>query len=508
MDLRLVFWGFNEKTEACVQKAGAENVLGMVADADSLQGKTFFIRNSGGTVWFERKIQAPEEVIEYDFDYLVVFTVAGMQRITERLMGIGVEPGKVISYVFYLQQVRQGLFYELSREMFLVRLLQMMGAREVLDADGFFTAGPRLSRLSGGLGLLPLPRLDACEQRDVVWQPLQRGLYDMVYGSLQEIPEQMLYDVVLFARYTGREEYEQKLRAIQGVSNNVLLFLPVEEKLQQAMRQADWSFYGKAEFVDILNGQLMLLSRKRQHELKIYIVTHKAVQLPPHDDCYVLLQAGRQCGIPLDCPGDDTGEQISAWNPFLNELTAVYWVWKNTHSRFVGFVHYRRYFQQDFRQKTEGILQEAAALQFLQEYDILVAEEWVQNGMTACQLADDLGEALYQQLDQSFHELIGKYQPDYLAAYEQMLSQYGFYRCNMFITRWEIFDAYASWLFSFLPEVLRRNDLSAETGQRKRAVGFFAERMLTVWLLQQNLKIKEWPIQCIAGGQEPGRFYA
>ena len=176
MDLRLVFWGFNEKTEACVQKAGAENVLGMVADADSLQGKTFFIRKSGGTEWFERKIQAPEEVIEYDFDYLVVFTVAGMQRITERLMGIGVEPGKVISYVFYLQQVRQGLFYELSREMFLTRLLQMMGAREVLDADGFFTAGPRLSRLSGGLGLLPLPRLDACEQRDVVWQPLQRGL--------------------------------------------------------------------------------------------------------------------------------------------------------------------------------------------------------------------------------------------------------------------------------------------------------------------------------------------
>ena len=115
MDLRLVFWGFNEKTEACVQKAGAENVLGMVADADSLQGKTFFIRNSGGTVWFERKIQAPEEVIEDDFDYLVVFTVAGMQRITERLMGIGVEPGKVISYVFYLQQVRQGLFYIIAK---------------------------------------------------------------------------------------------------------------------------------------------------------------------------------------------------------------------------------------------------------------------------------------------------------------------------------------------------------------------------------------------------------
>ena len=46
--------------------------------------------------------------------------------------------------------------------------------------------------------------------------------------------------------------------------------------------------------------------------------------------------------------GDDTGENISSQNQVLNELTAMYWAWKNYNELgnpdYIGFMHYRRHF--------------------------------------------------------------------------------------------------------------------------------------------------------------------
>ncbi len=67
------------------------------------------------------------------------------------------------------------------------------------------------------------------------------------------------------------------------------------------------------------------------------------------------------------------------------------------------------------------------------------------------------------------------------------------YICNLFVAKREILNSYCEWLFSFLIEAAEKMDVSSYDASGKRTIGFFAERLWTVWILKQNLKIKEKP---------------
>ena len=53
------------------------------------------------------------------------------------------------------------------------------------------------------------------------------------------------------------------------------------------------------------------------------------------------------------------------------------------------------------------------------------------------------------------------------------------------------FDNYCKWLFDILFEVEKRVDMSNYTDYEKRLFGFLSERLLNVWLEENNLKLKE-----------------
>ena len=84
--------------------------------------------------------------------------------------------------------------------------------------------------------------------------------------------------------------------------------------------------------------------------------------------------------------------------------------------------------------------------------------------------------------------------PDYLPDFDMLLyHQNAYSQFNMFITKWEIFDAYSKWLFSILFEVEKRIKLSSYVDQA-RVLGYMSERLLNVYVAKNKLQVLHVPV--------------
>ena len=63
----------------------------------------------------------------------------------------------------------------------------------------------------------------------------------------------------------------------------------------------------------------------------------------------------------------------------------------------------------------------------------------------------------------------------------------------------EHFNAYMDWLFPLLFAVEDNIDIEAYDNHQKRVFGYISERLFNVWLLKNNLRIKELGIQNLEG---------
>lgn len=211
------------------------------------------------------------------------------------------------------------------------------------------------------------------------------------------------------------------------------------------------------------------------------------------------LQVGRACAkVALDMAGDDTGDNISAQNPYFCELTATYWLWKNCTDDIIGLQHYRRFFNfKDKYTKTRDLSkylytrEEVTAV--LQNFDIILPK-YFYNRTTAYKdyakyhYAEDIDLAL---------EIIRQKYPDMAETAQKTINANYLYFANMLIARKEVFDDYAAWLFSILfeaekliqPEVLKRD------AYQQRVYGFLSERLTAIYIAAHpELKVKELPV--------------
>ena len=186
----------------------------------------------------------------------------------------------------------------------------------------------------------------------------------------------------------------------------------------------------------------------------------------------------------MDSDGDDV---ISSLNPLLNELTSVYWYWKNrSHSEYVGFNHYRRIF-------------DSSQILDFDAFDIIVSKPIYSN--TTLSLAHQY--AIYHVLSDLIacvnvmFDKVGSEWAKGFASY-MSTSHTNLAPCNMYIMKRKLFDEWCSFIFPILFElkgsICSTEDFSKRDNYQKRALCFLTERIFNYWYYRKResgLRTKE-----------------
>lgn len=217
-------------------------------------------------------------------------------------------------------------------------------------------------------------------------------------------------------------------------------------------------------------------------DTRIYIAAHKPFQSPAGAP-YIPLHVGKKGKEPLGFIGDDTGENISEKNSSYCELTGVYWMWKNVQCDIIGLCHYRRYFIREGK-----LLTQAQIEQTLSDYDLIVGNSSKTSSST---LATHYAANHYAQDWDICRSTLGELYPDYLDAFDLMANANLMNLGNMMICHKDLFDSYCAWLFPLLEEIERRTDISSYNTFQARLYGYLAERLMKVWILMQDVRVRE-----------------
>lgn len=242
-------------------------------------------------------------------------------------------------------------------------------------------------------------------------------------------------------------------------------------------------------------------------DLRLYVSLHRPFPVP-EDSLLVPIQVGSALAPhPLDgCLHDDGGVNISAKNRSYCELTAQYWVWKNTKADYVGFFHYRRYLY------PAPAARRPYRVEVLPEPQLLERLGWARlpELIRDCDLIAPIGEDMHLSVREHYAKapyhhakdlalaeaIIRERTPDYVDAMDAYLSQSICHFGNIYIMAWPLFDRYCQWLFPILEEFDRRSDLAGYGPQELRVDGYLAERLFGVFYTKakaEGLRTLELP---------------
>lgn len=235
--------------------------------------------------------------------------------------------------------------------------------------------------------------------------------------------------------------------------------------------------------------------------MRVYVVTHRPVQVPA-SPLYGVISVGG-AAVPQAAFRDDTGENISRKNRHYCELTATYWIWKNTTDDAVGLCHYRRFFNllptnlhahplvfvpapDEATNALLGDPQQAAVIRrLLEQYDLIIPRALYQQAS----IGDDYVRA---HGSREWDEFLRQLDALYGAARHSLRDETRFYGNNMLICRREIFDLYATQLFDVIDRVVAAVGVLADVPgaryQPGRYPGYLAERFMSAFINANRLK--------------------
>ena len=233
-------------------------------------------------------------------------------------------------------------------------------------------------------------------------------------------------------------------------------------------------------------------------EIKIAVATHKPYRMPD-DSMYLPLHVGAALhpDVCEGMQGDDTGDNISAKNPYLCELTGLYWLWKNVDADYKGLVHYRRHFGSAVPARRRA----------KDPFDRLVGREELagllaDTGVVVAKRRNYYIETVYGHYAHTFEaaqfdacrDVLSETEPGYVPAWDGLMRSRGAHIFNMFVMREDLFDSYCEFVFDVLAKLEKRIDPAQYDAFGARYLGRVGEWLLDPWLETNGYCCKELPV--------------
>lgn len=202
----------------------------------------------------------------------------------------------------------------------------------------------------------------------------------------------------------------------------------------------------------------------------------------------VLVGADTNYKIGIEYQCDNQGENISNKNPNYNELTGMYWAWKNLDADVVGLVHYRRYFSLHHKRSLGNVLTKQEVIQLTQDVPLVLPRK-----------RKYFIETNYSHYVHAHHkepldiagEIIREKFPMYSDAFELVMKRRHAHMFNMFIMKKSYFLSYSNWIFTILFELENRVDISQYSKQEARVFGYVSELLMDVWVEANHVPFSE-----------------
>lgn len=243
----------------------------------------------------------------------------------------------------------------------------------------------------------------------------------------------------------------------------------------------------------------------------IGVVGHKPFTVPAGP-----MYRGIQVGQGVQIPGmlrDNTLDNIADKNDTYCELTAQYWIWKNSDAEIKGLVHYRRILGGEGRKakllesisaRRQKALNGEETEQLLQQYDVILPK--MHNYVTETALEHYQKNHVTSSSFNMIRQYVQENFPEYVEPLDGVLHSKQSHLFNILIAKKEIFDAYSEWLFTVLGYVEQNVDTSGLSKSERRIFGYLSELLLDVWIQANGLSHVDMPLLFLEHQNLPKRY--
>lgn len=227
-------------------------------------------------------------------------------------------------------------------------------------------------------------------------------------------------------------------------------------------------------------------------ETRIFVATHKVYRMPTNS-IYLPVWAGAEISKTFNYQftGDNEGCNISNKNNSYNELSVLYWGWKNVKADIKGLAHYRRFIGLEKNKNVYSNLLNASDIEkLLDKYDVIVTPKrkfYFMSTYSHYVLSQSEMKIIHKNDLDTLKNIISRLYPNYISAIENVYKSHSAHMLNMFIMKTAEFDKYCKWLFTILGEM-------EKSINRARVLGAMGEFLLDVYIQTNHLKAKEMPL--------------